>query len=367
IEEKIRFKEDEGGRIDLRQLNLIQNVRADDLLAVKIPAKRGEKPGIYLNGEQIPPSLGKDIELPVGANTKISEDGFELRAAIDGQVLFKGGKIEIVPTYEVKGDVGFTTGNIEFIGSVVISGTVKEGFRVEAGGDIEVSGLVAKRAHLMCGKNVMVGGGVCGGYIEAKGDVTVKFSDNSTIRAGGDINIIEESLHSFLNADKNILVSGGKKSVIIGGIIRAADEVEADEIGNKLYTQTRVEVGAEPWTREQLEEIEDKIAEDTKRIKEGKLNLKTLRAKGLKIKNGYERLVKVLKGKKILDLKLKSTYERQEILKGEIARLKTGKIKANIIYPGVLLKIREVTKEIEKPLEEASLWFEGGEIKVESK
>ncbi|MBU1487526.1 FapA family protein, partial [bacterium] len=41
IEEKIRFKENEEGRIDLRQLNLIQNVRVDDLLAVKVPAKRG--------------------------------------------------------------------------------------------------------------------------------------------------------------------------------------------------------------------------------------------------------------------------------------------------------------------------------------
>ena len=367
IEEKIRFKENEEGRIDLRQLNLIQNVRADDLLAVKIPAKRGEKPGVHLNGEQIPPSLGKDVELPVGANTKISEDGFELRAAISGRVLFRGGKVEVEPVYEVKGDVGFTTGNIEFVGSVIIGGTVKEGFRVEAGGDIEVSGLVAKKAYLNSEKNVMVSGGVSGGYIEAKGDVTVKFCDNSTILAGGDINIIEESLHSFLNADKNILVSGGKKSVIIGGMIRAGNEVAADEIGNRLYTQTIVEVGAEPWVREQLEEIEDKIAEDTKRIKEGKLNLKTLESKGLKIKNGYERLIKVLKGEKILDLKLKSAYERQEILEGEITRLKTGKVKANIIYPGVLLKIRGAAKEIEKPLEEASLWFEGGEIKVESK
>ena len=54
----------------------------------------------------------------------------------------KNGLIHVDPVFLVKGDLDYQTGNIDFIGSVVIKGDVKSGFNVKASGDIEIEGVV---------------------------------------------------------------------------------------------------------------------------------------------------------------------------------------------------------------------------------
>jgi len=44
-----------------------------------------------------------------------------------------------MPVYEVDGDVDYGVGNINFIGSVVIKGSIRDGFSVVAGSDIRLA------------------------------------------------------------------------------------------------------------------------------------------------------------------------------------------------------------------------------------
>jgi len=133
-EAQYNFHEDEKGRVDFKEINLIENVVAGQVLAIKIPATEG-KPGVDIYGNEIPASDGKDIALQPGKNTILSDDGVELKSEIDGHAVLIGNRIKVDPIYYVNGDVSYETGNINFLGTVVIRGSIKDDFVVRATGD----------------------------------------------------------------------------------------------------------------------------------------------------------------------------------------------------------------------------------------
>ncbi|MFH0774882.1 MAG: flagellar assembly protein A, partial [bacterium] len=111
IEYKVKISEkkepviDENGRCDFKNILSLPAVKKGDILATKVEAIPG-KPGQEITGELIPAPLMKDIVLPSGKNTKVSEDGKSLIANIDGRVTLLNEKLHIEPVYEVIGNVG---------------------------------------------------------------------------------------------------------------------------------------------------------------------------------------------------------------------------------------------------------------------
>ncbi len=139
----VSFEEDESGKVDFKNLELLENVVVGQILAVKAPAEQGV-PGRTVTNRIIPARSGKDIKIQHGKGTMLSEDANELTAEINGQVVSKAGKISVEPIYIINGDVSLETGNIVFLGSVIISGSVLDNFEVKAAGNIEVRGTVQK-------------------------------------------------------------------------------------------------------------------------------------------------------------------------------------------------------------------------------
>src|SRR5690606_12118002 len=81
-------------------------------------------------------------------------------AVIDGQVsITENDKINVFPIFEVKGDVDFRVGNIDFVGMVLIRGNVLSGFKIKATGDIRIMGEV-EAADLEAGENIEIMAGV---------------------------------------------------------------------------------------------------------------------------------------------------------------------------------------------------------------
>ena len=66
----------------------------------------------------------------VGNNITISEDKLSLIANIDGCLFIKSGVLHVDDVYQIRGDVDFHTGNIDFNGDVIIGGDVKSGFQI---------------------------------------------------------------------------------------------------------------------------------------------------------------------------------------------------------------------------------------------
>ena len=90
-------------------------------------------------------------------------------------------KISVIPVIEVNGDVDLSTGNIEFVGNVIVRGSVQTGFFVKAGGDVEITGTVS--GGIVEGKDVVIRMGIIGmqnGYVSAVQDLQAKFIQNAT-------------------------------------------------------------------------------------------------------------------------------------------------------------------------------------------
>ena len=82
--------------------------------------------------QEIPAKSGKNVPLPQGRNTEISEDGTQLLASIAGSVEFTGRSFQVKPVLEISGNVDFSTGDLDFLGDINICGNVLSGFTVRA-------------------------------------------------------------------------------------------------------------------------------------------------------------------------------------------------------------------------------------------
>ncbi|GAB1484399.1 hypothetical protein MASR2M78_32170 [Treponema sp.] len=157
---QVRLREGSNGRVDFKELNIIQNVVEGQPLARKVPAERGT-PGKTVTGKVLPAKNGKEMPMPLGKNVHVLEDQLTIAADMNGQVVIVGGKVNVEPVYTVQGDVSLRTGNIIFLGTVIITGNVEDGFSVKAAGNIEVHGTVGK-AELDAEGDIIVHQGIAG-------------------------------------------------------------------------------------------------------------------------------------------------------------------------------------------------------------
>jgi uncharacterized protein (DUF342 family) len=246
---EIRPVELENGNVDFYNLNLIQTVDENTLLIEKTPAVEGQA-GINIRGTALPPAKVRDLKLTAGSNTKLSEDGNKLYAAVPGHVVFKDGKTQVLPIFEVKEDVGFGTGNIRFPGNVVIHGNVLETFSVVADGDVEIKGILS--GYVEAGGNLKVGKGIVRGKTKTKGNIYVHHVENGKVEVQGSLMASEAVLYSTVAAKGSVFV-GGKRGLISGGSVSAYMSVNAKVIGSPLATATEIILGI---TKEELLEYQ---------------------------------------------------------------------------------------------------------------
>ncbi len=353
INKEIHLTEKEDGKIDFKELGLVNIVNAGQVLVVKKPATSGVA-GMTVTGNEIYAKNGMEIPLPVGKNTEISEDGFKLLAQIDGQVVVREHKINIESVFEVKGDVDYSVGNVDFPGSVTIAGSILDGFKVKSGGNIEVGGCIEK-AFVYAEGNIIVGAGIIGrneGVVNAKKNIYANFVEHGNIEAGEDIIINESIRHSNINAKKRVIVQG-RIGVILGGRVRAGEEINAKIIGSVTGVPTVVETGSLPLLRDEVQKLKEELVTDEEKFKgveQGIKYLLNLKEKlGDKFPEDKEKLlIQHIQAKNTLKEKLYTMSMALPLLESEIHQAKEGKICAyKVIYPGVKVSIRAVNMEVE--------------------
>ena len=240
------YLEMDFGRINLRELNFIQNKRAGDMLA-ELAAPVAAVDGRKVTGEPIPAeSAPQQAPLLAGPNTVLSPDGTKLFAACEGNVRIAQGAILIEPVISVK-NVDFSTGNVHFDGSVVIEGSVADGFVVEAGGDIQIGSSVG-RATLKAGGSIVLKTGINGngkGVIECGGDLFAKYLESCTVSCRAHVLVEEAIMHSHVVA-YNHCVLGGRRSEVIASELIVGGSFWCKKLGNFNEQATRVTVGVPP-------------------------------------------------------------------------------------------------------------------------
>ena len=245
LDDTVEFKEKEDGTVDFKNIDNIKSITKDSLLCTLIPAVDG-KSGVDVYGGEIPFNVGKELKLPSGKNTYASEDGLCLYSKVDGAIHINGSNIDVDNIYTVK-CVDHTTGNIEFIGSVVVQEDVKAGFSVKAKDDIVVKGMV-EGATLEAGRDILISNGMNGrdiGTLVAKGNVTSKYLENATINVGKSV-YSDAIINCNVFAGENIVLKGSR-GAIIGGECVACESIQAKNIGTKNNIQTKIVIDLEKY------------------------------------------------------------------------------------------------------------------------
>jgi len=365
-EKKLKPAELEDGRVDFHKLDFIVNVNKGEVLAEKIPPTPGT-PGKNIFGETLKPKPGKDIKFVPGPNVKVSEDGLRIISEIDGQVIKEGNKVKVLPVLEIMSNVDYSTGDIDFIGTVIVNGNVLDDFKITAAGDI----VIRKSVHgaiLKAGRDIVINSGIIArdkGKLVAERDIRGKFVENAYLKAGNDVLITKAIMHSAVYAGKYVRVSD-KKGLIVGGKIVAGKLIECHTIGSYMATKTELEVGISPETREKLVKVDEELSRQMKNLISLEKAIKLLKIKQNKNMLSEEKL-KILKSSLEMYQKVKANIEELESQKAELEKqiedAKGGEVRAlTIIHPGVIVSIRKGVKHIKEPIKTAILVYEAGEI-----
>ena len=243
---------DEDGVANFRDLGEILIVHAGDTLMRRIPATLGE-PGITISGQPIPAMPGRDDPYSVKLEgVEIDpEDQDLLKSTIDGCPTLLENGVKVEPVYTIR-NVDLHSGNIDFLGTVIVTGGILSGMTVKADGDIHVKGSVVG-VVLLAGGDVIVGGGIIGhddktnkehadhARVECNGTCTANFTQNARINAGKNILIRDFTMMSKVVAAEQVIVGDETHTgQIIGGFTTAGVLIQAGIIGAPTRSRTVV-------------------------------------------------------------------------------------------------------------------------------
>ena len=338
-------------------------------IAVKYPAGKGEN-GMTVTGIPVPAELGKDAIFPAGTGVVVADDGLSLSAAVDGHLCRAGKKLSIVPKLEIKGDVDFSVGNINFSGVVQIGGGVCEGFRVVAMGGVEVKELVEGALVESLG-DIVIHGGICGkgkARVIAGGSVTMDFANNAYIRSQSSIRVNNEIYHSDIAAQESILATGGRQSHIVGGKSQAGMEVVCQVLGNEAGTKTEVRVGVSLGQLERREELRTFLTQRERELEKLEANLLFLKKQerfGLLDEKKRSMMLLAIKTRYQLNSELSSFKDELSTIEGRLELIKTKAVirVKGICYPGVRISIRGQEYKVQDSCKFVSFVWEDGEIR----
>ena len=250
---------DLDGNIDFKDRGPIPWVKKGRLLAKKFPMTQARE-GRNIFDQVISVSGVTDAALKYGTGVTCSSDGLELYAEINGiPTLDRSGKIQVSHTFTAPNDINFETGHIEYNGDILIKGTLKTGFKAMGhmvrvgtvdGGEIRATG------------DVTVLNGMIGGNVYARGNVSIKFLQSSTIYCLGNLTVDKEILNSRIIASGAVIIKNGE---IISSDITCNKGLFTQHLGTEKSVPNTVTFGVDTFTARELKRIQDRIEHSMER------------------------------------------------------------------------------------------------------
>lgn len=255
----------EDGSVDYGSMNMLQSVKAGDLLAEYHAAVAGED-GYMVDGQILQSRPVKELQPLRGMSVERRESLYFAKVA--GKIELKNGNIDIRTVHEVPGDVDLSTGRIEFFGDVVISGNVSAGVLIRAGRNLTIEGTV-ESAELFAGGDIVLKRGVQGnmkGRVRARGNVFANFIEQCEVTAEANIEA-NYILNANVTAGNRVVVKG-KRGSIIGGKVFALHGVDAFNLGNAAEVKTIVYAGYEQETMDKYAKCAEQEKEIQKKLED---------------------------------------------------------------------------------------------------
>jgi len=257
-------KIDDNGLIDYREHGGILVVHPGESLMRRIPPTPGVA-GRTVKGRELPPRVGADEWFaPQLPGTQIaSEDPNLLQAAIVGQPVLVNHGVMVEPILRLS-EVNIATGNVHFDGVVHIDGEVAQGMKVQASGDIVVSGTV-DGGLLEAGGDIHVSGGIIAqARVQAQGAVTARFAENSHIQAGTVIALDDMALGCTLESFNQIVIGekAPQRGRLVGGSTTAMMLLRVPLLGSDKSGITVVKMGANAGLDHQMQELNARLEKE---------------------------------------------------------------------------------------------------------
>ncbi|NLL67073.1 MAG: DUF342 domain-containing protein [Clostridiaceae bacterium] len=364
----------DSNNVNHYELNLINHVQAGDWLGERKEPTPGF-PGKSVRGKEIPAIPGRNLPLLYDRLSvrETYEDGLTiLTSKKNGAVYYKGDSIGVYDYLEIKGDVDFSTGNIDFDGYMSVKGTVEDNFSVVASNDLEILGYygvgAAEKISSLEG-NIYIKGGIAGknkAVVRCKKNLYVKFLSDITVECEGSVYVGFYCMNSNVRAKQLIIES--PKGRIIGGKIDVDIQVSAAEVGNRSESRTQIRVRGFDRNnlKIELDKTLNELDENRKEITRIKQHLQVYSGSISQLtkeqvnnyedlKNTYAELKEVIKE---LEFRYKSINEYLKT-PGEGAVIAKTRI-----YPKVKVEIKNQCEEILQSVPMVTYFVKDNELKT---
>lgn len=284
---------------------------------------------------------------------KTPEGNTILRAARTGELSFEGNRLSVVLNKQVAGDVGPGTGNVKFPGAVQVSGSVRSGYTVFAGGDVSVSGSV--EAALVSSEGALrIAEGIKGrrkATLRAHKTLEASFAEQALLLAVEDIKLRGACLLCSVKTNGS-LVLGGDKGALIGGVVRARKGVEVQNLGSENGIKTEISFGQDYLLADQIETEEKEIAKLKYLIVNSDTRMKELERSHLsldEVRQDKTKLMKLLEKRTLRVFDLRERFEEHHDSTVAVR---------GVVYPGVLLESHSRYFEVKTRKERVAFSFD---------
>lgn len=220
---------DTGAAVDYYNQSAYVMVEAGQVIGRIVEPTPGED-GRDVLGGTIHARAGKPVELEIDESIVRDHEG-QLVAQAQGVLVREPGAARISQMLAIDGYVDFSSGNIDFDGSVAISKGVRDCFSVRATGNIEVRGLI-ESAAIECGGDLIAHGGMAGrdrGSVDVNGNVHAKYLDSVKGEVRGNLSVEREVVNCDLLVHGNIEAPHGS---IVGGKVSVTGAVAVETLGS---------------------------------------------------------------------------------------------------------------------------------------
>lgn len=341
----------DDGSVDHHELSFVQSFEAGSVVAEWIELSEDDAAG------HDPRYIYEEKLFPAGKGTGIKrKHPNKLYAAVNGSACYHDGKIVVRQNLILPDEIDFHTGNINFIGNLVIGGSVRGGFSVQ-GRDITIQGQV-EGARIEALRDLNCRGGVKGGkkaFLEAGRNMKLAFCEYGTLKAGEDILVKGALMHSDVYAGNRLAVGGR----LTGGRYYCHEYIYVGEqLGGGLDTDTSLVLGYSPMLlfadaeyNNRIKKLHDNISSFEKQLNKSDDNRAEFKPKLESAKRELD-LLKLLKSKLWEGIQgTEQIHECKVLVPG-------------VVKPGVEISIGSAFLRVDDYLEDVYFYYEHGEVKI---
>ncbi|GHV25572.1 hypothetical protein AGMMS4952_03660 [Spirochaetia bacterium] len=326
-------------QIDYRTFSPFTIVKKDQVLATKQPHIPGQE-GKNIHGTVIPFGVKQIEGYTAGEHTRVTEK--YISAGTNGQLIIDHKVLHVQENLEIKGSVGYATGNIIFPGDIAITGAVSDGFKLYSGGSVTIKQTLDVTEMVTKG-DLLVAGGIVGrgrAYLKVGGYLRTKFIDNCKAAVRKTITVDSEIVNSKIFTMETVEM--GEKGKILGGEVYAIHGIKAGNIGKDAGKATHIHCGID-FTRQKDKEKCNKILLV--------LSEKLAKLREIMANPDPEKQAKLEEVLHRLETEQKKTAARIGDLMGQINADENAAVEVDgEIAPGTLIEICEFALFVSEPM-----------------